>query len=76
MLSSQAAAISTVLGLLVLRERMSRGQRLGFAMIIVAVTALAAGFDGSVDQALLRPLTGQSAATRPRFAAIASIMPL
>jgi drug/metabolite transporter (DMT)-like permease len=42
-LSSQAAAISTVLGLLVLRERMSRGQRLGFAMIIVAVTALAAG---------------------------------
>jgi drug/metabolite transporter (DMT)-like permease len=43
-LSSQAAAISTVLGLLVLRERMSRGQRLGFAMIIVAVTALAAGF--------------------------------
>ncbi len=42
-LSSQAAAISTVLGLIVLRERMSRGQRLGFAMIIVAVTALAAG---------------------------------
>jgi drug/metabolite transporter (DMT)-like permease len=43
-LSSQSAAIATVLGLLVLRERMSRGQRLGFAMIIVAVTALAAGF--------------------------------
>jgi drug/metabolite transporter (DMT)-like permease len=42
-LSSQSAAIATVLGLLVLRERMSRGQRLGFAMIIVAVTALAAG---------------------------------
>jgi drug/metabolite transporter (DMT)-like permease len=42
-LSSQAAAISTVLGLIVLRERMSRGQRLGFAMIILAVTALAAG---------------------------------
>jgi drug/metabolite transporter (DMT)-like permease len=42
-LSAQSAAIATVLGLLVLRERMSRGQRLGFAMIIVAVTALAAG---------------------------------
>ena len=42
-LSAQAAAISTVLGLLVLRERMSLGQRLGFAMIIVAVSALAAG---------------------------------
>ncbi len=42
-LSSQSAAISTVLGLLVLRERMTAGQRLGFAMIIVAVTALAAG---------------------------------
>ena len=43
-LSAQSAAIATVLGLLVLRERMSRGQRLGFAMIIVAVSALAAGF--------------------------------
>jgi drug/metabolite transporter (DMT)-like permease len=42
-LSAQSAAIATVLGLIVLRERMSRGQRLGFAMIIVAVTALAAG---------------------------------
>ena len=31
------------LGLIVLRERMTRGQRLGFALIIVAVTALAAG---------------------------------
>jgi drug/metabolite transporter (DMT)-like permease len=42
-LASQSAAISTVLGLLVLRERMTSGQRLGFAMIIAAVTALAAG---------------------------------
>lgn len=42
-LSAQAAAISTVLGLLVLRERMTSGQRLGFAMIIIAVTLLAAG---------------------------------
>lgn len=42
-LASQSAAISTVLGLLVLHERMTSGQRLGFAMIIAAVTALAAG---------------------------------
>lgn len=42
-LSAQSAAIATVLGLIVLRERMTRGQRLGFALIIVAVTALAAG---------------------------------
>ena len=42
-LASQSAAVSTVLGLLVLRERMRHVQRAGFAMIVVAVTALAAG---------------------------------
>ena len=42
-LSAQSAAIATVLGLIVLRERMTRGQRFGFALIIVSVTALAAG---------------------------------
>jgi drug/metabolite transporter (DMT)-like permease len=42
-LASQSAAVSTVLGLIVLHERMTSGQRLGFAMIIAAVTALAAG---------------------------------
>jgi drug/metabolite transporter (DMT)-like permease len=43
-LSAQSAAIATILGLVVLRERLTRGQRLGFALIIVSVTALAAGF--------------------------------
>ena len=43
-LSSQSAAIATILGLVVLRERLTRGQRIGFALIIVSVTALAAGF--------------------------------
>ena len=43
-LSAQSAAIATVLGLIVLRERMTRGQQFGFALIIVSVTALAAGF--------------------------------
>jgi len=42
-LASQSAAVSTVLGLIVLRERLTSGQRLGFAMIIASVTALAAG---------------------------------
>ena len=43
-LSAQSAAIATILGLVVLRERLTRGQRIGFALIIVSVTALAAGF--------------------------------
>ncbi len=42
-LSSQAAAVSTVLGLMVLRERLTRGQKAGFVLILGSVTGLAAG---------------------------------
>jgi drug/metabolite transporter (DMT)-like permease len=42
-LSSQSAAVSTLLGLVVLRERLTGGQKLGFALILASVTGLAAG---------------------------------
>jgi drug/metabolite transporter (DMT)-like permease len=42
-LSSQSAAVSTLLGLVVLRERLTSGQKLGFALILASVTGLAAG---------------------------------
>jgi drug/metabolite transporter (DMT)-like permease len=42
-LSSQGAAIGAALGVLLLDERLARIQALGFALILAAVTALAAG---------------------------------
>jgi drug/metabolite transporter (DMT)-like permease len=42
-LSSQSAAVSTLLGLVVLRERLTSGQKFGFALILASVTGLAAG---------------------------------
>ena len=42
-LSAQAAAVSALLGIVILGERLTVGQRLGFAVILGSVSALAAG---------------------------------